>query len=84
MSELKKLYGHNRGLHNLTPHYSRHIAAMTTENLNSKSDIAAELAFRDMEIARRDEMLAAANAFIAEAADEAKRLQERIEELEGI
>ena len=38
-------------------HYSRHIDAMTTENLESKSDIAAELAWRDYQIAQRDHMI---------------------------
>jgi len=33
-------------------HYMRHICAMTDENLQSKSDIAAELAHRDIQIAR--------------------------------
>lgn len=33
-------------------HYMRHIAAMTAEELHDKSDIAAELAHRDMEIER--------------------------------
>lgn len=32
-------------------HYSRHISAMTSEGLHSKSDIAAELAWRDARIA---------------------------------
>jgi len=32
-------------------HYCRHISAMTREDLHSKSDIAAELGFRDMLIA---------------------------------
>lgn len=32
-------------------HYSRHVSAMTTEELHSKSDIAAELAWRDQQIA---------------------------------
>lgn len=31
-------------------YYIRHVSAMTKEGLNSKSDIAAELAFRDMQI----------------------------------
>lgn len=35
----------------LEPHYSRHVSAMTTEQLHSKADIAAELAFRDQRIA---------------------------------
>ena len=33
-------------------HYSRHVSAMTGEGLHSKSDIAAELAYRDHLIAR--------------------------------
>jgi hypothetical protein len=53
-------------------YYSRHVSAMTAEGLHSKSDIAAELAYRDMLIdaltternelrliaAERDELLA--------------------------
>ena len=31
-------------------HYTRHLMAMTAEKLHSKSDIAAELAHRDMVI----------------------------------
>ena len=33
-------------------YYIRHVSAMTREGLHSKSDIAAELAWRDMEIDR--------------------------------
>jgi len=33
-------------------YYLRHVYAMTKEGLHGKSDIAAELAFRDMEIDR--------------------------------
>jgi hypothetical protein len=76
------LYGHNRKLHTLEPHYCAHVSAMTTEALRGKSDIAAELAWRDMEIAKRDQALDAANKIIGEAADEAKRLQDKIEALE--
>ena len=43
----------------LEPYYSQHVAAMTAEDLHSKSDIAAELAFRDAEIARLREALEA-------------------------
>ncbi len=35
-------------------YYARHIQAMTTEGLESKSDIAAELGWRDMRIAKLD------------------------------
>jgi len=34
----------------LEPHYCKHVGAMTAENLHNKSDIAAELAGRDIEI----------------------------------
>lgn len=36
----------------LGEHYTRHVAAMTEEDLRAKSDIAAELAWRDTEIER--------------------------------
>lgn len=36
----------------LEPYYSAHVAAMTAEGLHEKSDIVAELAARDLEIAR--------------------------------
>lgn len=39
-------------------YYMRHLSAMTAEKLHSKSDIAAELAHRDMEIDKlRDEIV---------------------------
>ena len=44
-------YRNRPTLDKLEPYYSRHISAMTTENLWSKSDIAAELAVRDKRIA---------------------------------
>jgi hypothetical protein len=46
MSDEQKLYA-KRDLPSLEPHYSAHVAAMTAEGLHSKSDIAAELAYRD-------------------------------------
>jgi hypothetical protein len=47
---LTELYNKARSLTALEPHYSRHVSAMTSEGLHSKSDIAAELAFRDKEL----------------------------------
>lgn len=47
-----KLYDRSRTHYLLEPHYSRHVSAMTSEGLHAKSDIAAELAFRDLEIDR--------------------------------
>lgn len=46
-----KLYS-ERDIVDLGEYYTKHISAMTSENLRSKSDIASELAFRDAEIDR--------------------------------
>ena len=48
---MTKLYA-DRDPRALEPHYSAHVSAMTTEELHAKSRIAAELAWRDKEIAR--------------------------------
>lgn len=37
--------------------YTDHVSAMTREGLHAKSDIASELAFRDKQIAERDETI---------------------------
>jgi hypothetical protein len=42
----------------LRPHYMRHIDAMTREALHYKSAIAAELAYRDMQIGHLRQLLA--------------------------
>jgi hypothetical protein len=36
-------------------HYAKHVQAMTSENLHCKSDIAAELAHRDIRIAELED-----------------------------
>lgn len=46
-----KLYA-SRDAIALGSHYTRHIEAMTVEDLHDKGDIAAELAWRDAEIER--------------------------------
>lgn len=43
---MNKLYG-ERNLEELGQHFTNHLSAMTSEDLHSKSDIAAELAYRD-------------------------------------
>ena len=40
-----------RALKDLGVHYTNHVEAMTAEKLHDKSDIAAELAYRDIRIA---------------------------------
>lgn len=62
-----KLYGHGTNLRELEPHYSAHVSAMTSEGLHSKGDIAAELAFRDREIARLKRELADAHRHLSQA-----------------
>lgn len=61
-----KLYNLDRDASALEPHYSRHVMAMTAEDLFHKSDIAAELAFRDAELERLRRHLASAQADRAE------------------
>ena len=41
----------------LMEHYIKHITAMTNEDLRSKAEIAAELAYRDHQIAELQEAL---------------------------
>ena len=50
----QKQYAHRdiMGIDKAGGYYCRHVSAMTGEGLHSKSDIAAELAWRDMEIDR--------------------------------
>ena len=48
-----------RDLIELDEHYANHIIALSIEQLNSKSDIAAELAFRDQRIAKLESLLKA-------------------------
>ena len=43
---------HSRDPIALGVHYARHLQAMTEEGLHSKADIAAELAWRDVQIER--------------------------------
>jgi len=49
-------------------HYSKHVSAMTSEGLHSKSDIAAELAHRDIQLEQ-------AEARVAELSNLCERLQ---------
>ena len=45
-------------------HYCRHVSAMTGERLHNKSDIAAELGWRDMQIAELQRQLTAREATV--------------------
>ena len=66
MTNRKKLYRKYSDPPSLEPHYSAHISAMTSEELYSKSDIAAELAVRDQKIAWLREALEAVRAIAAD------------------
>lgn len=52
----KKLYA-DRDAMALGQRYIDHVSAMTTEGLHAKSDIAAELAWRDLQIDRVSDLL---------------------------
>lgn len=41
----------------LEPYFSQHMMSMTEENLDSKADIAEQLAFRDMQITKLSQAL---------------------------
>lgn len=66
MSEVKQYAQRDlMGMDSAGNHYCRHVSAMTREQLHSKSDIAAELGWRDMQIAElkaQSDALAAENA----------------------
>lgn len=57
MTDREKLYA-ERDPMALEPHYCRHVQAMTAEGLHWKSDIAAELAWRDQRIEQLEAALA--------------------------
>lgn len=63
----------NRDAEALGELYARHVAAMTAEKLHDKGDIAAELAWRDMEIDRLQNLLDARPAFNGELFDTYKK-----------
>jgi hypothetical protein len=66
MSEVKQYAQRDlMGMDYAGNHYCRHVSAMTSEQLHSKSDIAAELGWRDMQIA---ELKAQSDALAAECA----------------
>lgn len=61
---LKKLYDTENRFnemfalgHPILSHYDRHVLAMTRENLDSKSDIATELGWRDWKIEQLNERI---------------------------
>ena len=60
-----KQYGHDDA-RDYEPYFSRHLMAMTAEDLHSKGEIACELAYRDQRIAEL-EAVAGAAANLTEA-----------------
>lgn len=72
----QKLYA-ERDHYQLSPQYERHLLAMTAEGLYSKSAIAAELAYRDIEIERLRPMAESWESY--EAAQERKAEMQPVE-----
>lgn len=69
-------------LDELGGHYCRHVNAMTAEGLHSKSDIAAELGYRDWRIANLEAQLAELEADKKTLLDMASTQATKINELE--
>lgn len=63
----------------LSEHYAKHVFAMTAEGLHSKSDIAAELAYRDAEIDRLTQELANSRAVLGVAGEHIIELTSQLE-----
>ncbi len=61
---VKKLYA-ERDIIGLGQIYCDHVMAMTAEELHAKSDIAAELAFRDAALAAKDREISSARTMLA-------------------
>jgi len=70
------------GLDKKGGHYSRHLSAMTGEALHDKSDIAAELAYRDARIAQLEADCAAHKAAEETQIALRQKADERVRELE--
>ncbi len=67
MIECPKLYPDTNPW-DVEPHYARHVGAMTRERLDSKADIAVQLAWRDQEIENLRTQLKDARCLQAELA----------------
>jgi K+/H+ antiporter YhaU regulatory subunit KhtT len=68
MSDRPKLYA-ERDIMEMGQGYFEHVLAMTAEGLHDKSDIAAELAWRDEQIAALQQHLAEREALLQRAHD---------------
>ena len=64
-------------------YYSRHVSAMTSEGLHSKSDIAAELGHRDMVIAELQQKYDACFKALEDATNDCMNLQYRLNKALG-
>jgi hypothetical protein len=73
-----------RQLEKLEPHYGKHVSAMTGEGLHSKSDIAAELAWRDQQIIRLKREAVSLYEDLIESRGEACDLSDQVEYLKAI
>lgn len=74
LSSNKRLYA-KRDHYALSPHFERHMLALTSEELQSKSAIAAELAHRDAEIERLTLEFRLSSQQAAALRDERERLR---------
>lgn len=82
-NETKKLYAERDAmeLDQIGGHYFKHVMAMTSESLHSKSDIAAELGWRDCQIEQLEQQLADSQREFRSADATIENLQMQVEKL---
>ena len=76
MSEYGKLNKHNPIM--LEPEFTKHVMAMTEENLHNKADIAVELAYRDKRITELEAQLLERKALLDLANRRVEVLENRL------
>lgn len=68
-------YEHRNSARALGEHFTRHLSAMTAEQLHDKGEIACELAWRDSEIERLHQLLTNAGLIAAQEQHTALRTE---------
>lgn len=72
------LYNKDRDPEELEPYYTRHVMAMTDEDLRAKCDIAAELAHRDKMIDEAISILETSRAWPTAGRHFANKIKKRL------
>lgn len=65
-------YRNHSGCHTMLDHYPKYVVEMTAEGLHPKSEVAAELAYRDMQLDALRELVRELEKRLAEAKRDAR------------